>query len=96
MHMAIIAGRNQKDHLLTGLSEKGGHVINIFYGKGSIKTNVLMDTLGLVHEESKVLITCLVSETEADAIFDMLAADFHFDKPNTGIAYVIPVEELSY
>jgi hypothetical protein len=96
MHMVLIAGRKQKDKLLKALSETGGHFINIYYGRGSVKASYLMDTLGLVQEQHKVLITCLCSLKEADAIFDMLKTDFCFDKPNTGIAYAIPVEVLSY
>jgi hypothetical protein len=96
MHLVIIAGRKLKDELLTALSEHGGHFINIYYGRGAVKAGYLMDALGLTPDEGKVVITCLSSSTEADAIFDMLVSDFHFDKPNTGIAYTIPVEKLSY
>ena len=96
LHMVLIAGRNLQDKLMTVITENGGHVVNVFYGKGSVKSGFIMDMLGLVHEKNKVLITCLISDSEADTIFDILAADFHFDKPNTGIAYTIPVESLSY
>jgi len=96
MHMVLIAGRKQKDRLMTALAEHGGHFFNICYGKGSVKARHLMDAFGLVPEENKVVITCLLSDKEASAVFDMLIADFHFDKPNTGIAYTIPVEKLSY
>lgn len=95
-HMVLIAGRKQKDHLLKALAETGGHFFNIYYGKGSVKAGFLMDAFGLVPEENKVIITCLLSSKEADGIFDMLIRDFHFDKPNTGIVYTIPVSELSY
>lgn len=94
--MVVIAGRKQKDRLLAALCEKGGHIISTFYGRGSVKAGYLKDVFGLVHEEHKVLITCLVSSEEAGAIFDMLTEEFDFNKPNTGIAYVIPLEKLSY
>ena len=96
LQMVVIAGRNLQNRLLTVIAENGGHVISVFYGKGSVKSGYLMDMFGLVHEKNKVLIACLTSESEASVIFDILVADFHFDKPNTGIAYTIPVEQLSY
>ena len=95
-YLVLIAGRKQKDKLLKALSENGGHFFNIYYGKGSVKASFLMDAFGLVPEENKVLITCLLSSTEAEVIFNLLVKDFHFDKPNTGIAYTMPVEKLSY
>ena len=95
-HMVLITGRNQKDRLLTALSERGGPLFNFYYGRGSVKASFLMDTYGLVPEENKIIITCIASKSEADAIFDMLEKDFHFNKPNTGIAFTIPVKKLSF
>jgi len=92
-HMLLIAGRKQKDKLLSALSKEGGHIINTFFGRGSVKAS-LMDVLGFVHEEEKVVITCLVTHKEANDIFEMLIRDFRFDRPNTGIAYLIPVDRI--
>ena len=95
-HLVLIAGRKQKDRLLSALAENGGHLFNIHYGRSSVKTGFLKDMIGLVHEENKVVITCLMSAGNVDKIFDMLVRDFQFDKPNTGIAYTIPLERLCY
>ena len=95
-YMVLITERRQKDRLLTALSDKGCHVINIFYGKGAVKEGYLLDTFGLVSEENKVLISCLLSCREADAIMAMLETEFRFGEPNTGIAYTVPVEQLVY
>ena len=95
-HMVLIAGRNKKDRLLTALSESGCDFCNFYYGRGSVKASFLMDTYGLVPEENKIIITCLASDKVADAIFNMLEKDFHFNNPNTGIAYTIPVKKLSF
>lgn len=93
-YMVLIAGRKMKDRLLTALAECGGNLCNFYYGRGSVKASFLMDAFGLVPEENKIIITCLAPDNEIDAIFDMLVKDFHFNKPNTGIAYTIPVEKL--
>ena len=96
LHMVLIAGRKLQDKLLSMVTENGGHVINVFYGKGSVKSGFLMEMFGLIDEKNKVVITCLVSDSEAATIFETLTADFSFDKPNTGIAYTIRVDSLSY
>ncbi len=51
--------------------------------------------LGLVPEEHKVLITCLISRGKVDKVMEMLEREFHFNRPNTGIAFTIPIEKLS-
>jgi len=95
-YMVVIAGRGMKEQILSAMSEKGCHVINVFYGKGAGNADALIDAFGLSIEENKILITCLILNTKAEIIFDMLISDFNFNKPNTGIAYVIPVEKLLY
>ncbi|SHI07854.1 nitrogen regulatory protein P-II family [Sporobacter termitidis DSM 10068] len=94
--LTIIAGRKSKNALLDALTEAGGRLINLVYGKGSVKSSYLRDMFGLVPEENKVVITCLLPEEKSDAILDMLVRKFNFDKPNTGIAFTTPVERLSY
>lgn len=96
LHMVVIAGRKLQDTLMNLITENGGHVINVVYGKGSVKSGFLMDSFGLVHEKNKVIITFLISDSEAGPIFEALVSELNFDKPNTGIAYTIPVESLSY
>ncbi|NLL78033.1 MAG: hypothetical protein GX235_12460 [Clostridiales bacterium] len=87
----IIAGRKLKDSLIESLSEEGGRLITVMYGKGSVKSDYLRDMFGLVPEENKVVITCLLPLQKTDAVSDMLVKKFHFDKPNTGIAFTIPI-----
>jgi hypothetical protein len=94
MYMVIIAGRKQKDRLLTALSGKGCRIIHTFYGKGTANPDHILDSI--MHEENKVLITCLVSGEESETIFNMLLTDFNFDEKDTGIAYMIPVDKVSY
>ena len=96
LHMVIIAGRKLQDKLMTMVTENGGHIINVFYGKWYVKSGFLTDIFGLADEKPKVVITCLISDAEADAVFSALATDFRFGETHTGIAYTVPVERLSY
>ncbi len=94
--LTVIAGRKQKVTLLDKLAEMGGRLINVVYGRGTVDASYLKCILGMVPEEEKVVITCLLPEEKTDAVFNMLINKFHFDKPNTGIAFTIAVEMLSF
>lgn len=94
--LMLIAERKYKEELCTMLTRAGGRIISTIYAKGSVKANSLMEVLGFVVEEHKVLITSLISDEKADDVLKTLIKEFHFDNPNTGIAFTIPVEGLSY
>ena len=81
---------------MEALTETGGRMTNVMYGKGSVKASYVMDAFGFVPEENKVVITCLIPEKKTDCIIEMLDERFDFDKPNTGIAFTIPVDRLSF
>ncbi len=89
--LTIIAGRKLKDSLVESLSSEGGRLITVMYGKGSVRSDYLRDMFGLVPEENKVMITCLLPCKKADTVMGMLVSKFHFDKPNTGIAFTVPI-----
>lgn len=93
--ITLIAGRKQKDDLLKFLLESKCHLIDVVYAKGSVKSGYFKDMLGLVPEEKKVMITCLISGNLSSQLLDQLVTKFHFDKPNTGIAFIVPVDKLS-
>ncbi len=94
--LTLIAGRKRKDALLTALSASGLKVINTLYGKGTVEAGYLQNALGLIPEENKIIIVGLMRLENADAVFDILVKKFDFDKPNTGIAFTIPIEKLSF
>lgn len=94
--LTLIAGRKQKDALLSALSDSGAKLINTMYGKGTVNASFLESTLGLVPEENKVVITCAVAHDQSQDILNMLIEKFHFNKPNTGIAFTIPICRLSF
>ena len=96
LFLTLIAGRKQKDALLTALSQSGTRLISALYGKGSVKSSYLKNVFGLIPEENKVVITCVLTQVKADAVMKILIEKFRFDKPNTGIAFTIPIDSLSF
>ncbi len=95
-YLVLIAGRKQKDALLSKICDIDCKIINTIYGKGSVKCSYLMDMLGFVPEENKVIITCILRKDKIDAIFKMLLNEFHFGCPNTGIAFTLPILGMAF
>ena len=95
-YFTVIANRNMKDPLVKALSDNGVKLLSATFGHGAAKSNQFLIAMGFVVEHKKVVITGLVKGEHKLKIFEMLARDFGFDKPNTGIAYSIEVEKLSF
>lgn len=93
--VTLIANRNKKEEILKFLLSSGCHLIEVVYAKGSVKSGYFKDMLGLVPEEKKVMITCLIAGNRTDDFLDQLVKNFNLNKPNTGIAFVVPVDRLS-
>ena len=92
----LIAERKKREDLLKVICDLGGRVINSVYAKGSVKSSALLDAFSFVPDEHKIMICCLMPPESIDAAFKTLTEKFHFDMPNTGIAFTIPVSGLSY
>jgi hypothetical protein len=94
--LTIIAVRKKKDALLTAMVDAGIHLINTHYGKGTVNASYLMNTLGFVPEKNKAVITCVSTCAKIDAFLKILISDFDFENSNTGIAFAVPVERVSF
>lgn len=94
--LILITGRKQKDILLKRICSIDSRVVNTVYGKGTVKSNYLLDMLGLVPEENKVIMTLALPREKADAVFEMLLNEFNFGQPNTGIAFTLPISGMAF
>lgn len=95
-HLIIIAEQKKKNKFLSLLGNHGAHCIEVVYGHGSMTPNAIAAAFGFEAEQGKVVISCLVKYEDAKKLIDILYKDYKFDKPNTGIAYSIPVEGLAF
>ncbi len=96
VYLIIIVGRKNSSPLLASVYEFGGRGIHTVYGKGSVKASYLQYAFGLVPEDNKLVITCLLPKDKSDGMLKMLINKYDFNKPNTGIAFTIPIEELTH
>lgn len=94
-YLTLIVGRKYKDEILRFLLEAGCHLIDVVYAKGSVQSGYFRDMLGLVPEEKKVMITCIIAGDLSGQLLEQLVTKYNFDKPNTGIAFTVPVDKLS-
>ncbi|MDR3186269.1 MAG: hypothetical protein LBU04_05630 [Christensenellaceae bacterium] len=92
----VIGNRKQKSQFIAALSEYDAHICHVIYGKGSVRSNEILKSFGLVHEQNKVIIISIIKNSNTDALIDMFNNKFSFCQPNTGIAFTIPVEKMKY
>ena len=95
-YFVIIAEQKKKNKFLTLLNDHGAKMIETVYGRGSMSPSAIAAAFGFEAEQGKVLISCLIKTENAKELMDVLYNDYHFDKPNTGIAFGISVEGLSF
>lgn len=95
-YFVIIAEQKKKNKFLSLLGEHGARGIEIVYGHGSMSPSAIAAAFGFEAEQGKVLITCLVKSENAKELIHILYHDYNFKKPNTGIAFGIPVEGWAF
>ena len=95
-YFVIIAAQKQKKKFLSLLCDYGARGTEVVYGHGSMSPSALAAAFGLEAEQGRVLITCLLKTERARELTDVLYKEYHFDKPNTGIAFGITVEGLAF
>lgn len=91
--LVIIAERKLKDRLIASLQEADARYFNVVYAHGSAQHNSIVKALGLSVEHEKVVIYCFIKQENGKPIMNDLIGKFKFDKPNTGIAFTIPIIE---
>lgn len=95
-YFVIIAEQKRKNKFLSLLSDYGARGVSTAYGHGSMSPSAIAAAFGFESEQGKVFITCLVKTETAKELIDLLYHDFNFSRPNTGIAFTIPVEGLAF
>ena len=94
--LTVAIDRARKDELIALLLESGGQLINTIYGKGLATAGYLQEARGLVPENSRVVVVCLLPNQEAGPMLEKLKERFGLDQPKAGTAFTIPVERLSF
>ena len=95
-YFVIIVDQKHRKKITSLIMENGGHEVDIVYGKGSVNVGIIAEAFGLEVEENKVILSCLMKTENASILMKKLYDDYDFSKPNTGIAFSVPVDGLSF
>ena len=95
-YFIIIADQKKKNKFLSLLDDFGAYGIETVYGHGSMSPSAIAAAFGFEAEQGKVLISCLLRTESVKDLIDLLYTEYQFNKPNTGIAFGIPVEGLAF
>lgn len=95
-YFVIITKPKIKDKCIKTLTENGGKGVTSIYANGSVKSNILSQTFGLDSDTKRLLIYSVITTENAQRLIDVFTNEFNFNKPNTGIAFTIPIEGLMF
>ncbi len=95
-YFVLICDRKKKKRFLDLVASYGALSIKTHYGRGSAKGNVLSRAFGLEAELHKAVISCILTHEQATALTAELCNTYEFHRANTGFAFSIPIEGLSF
>ena len=95
-YFVLITEQKKKNKFVSLLSDHGAKMVQTVYGHGSMSPSAIFAAFGFEAEAGKVVITCLLKTETAKELITTLYNDYNFKKPNTGIAFGIPVEGLAF
>lgn len=92
--LVLITDLKNKNKFMNMLVDFDGHAIDTMYGHSSVSSGNLSRAFGFDVEKSKIVLSCLLTTENALSLINELKNKHNFDKPNTGIAFTIPVEGI--
>ncbi len=95
-YFVIIGSTKLREKFSSLLIENGAHSINTIYGRGSVGKSILAQAFGLDSDQKKAIISCLIPTENAKKVIDVLYDEYKFNKANTGIAFSVPIQKLSF
>lgn len=95
-YFVLICNPKHKGKFSALLSEYGVKNITTVSAHGSVPQNALAKAFGLESTDKKLMLSALIPTDVAKQLIDILYSKYEFSKPNTGIAYTIPVEGLLF
>lgn len=95
-YFVIIAEQKKKKKFLSLLDEYGARGIEVVYAHGSMNPSAIAAAFGFESVQEKVMISCLLKDEKAKELIEVLYQRYNFNKPNTGIAFSVAVEGVSF
>ena len=95
-YFVIITKPKIKEKCIKTLTENGGKGITSIYANGSVSSSILSQSFGFDSDTKRLLIYSLITTENAKNLIEIFNNEYDFNKPNTGIAFSIPVEGLMF
>lgn len=96
LYFVLICNPKHKTKMLTLLQDNGARSISTISAKGSAPQSAILQAFGLEASNKKYILTTLLPYEVATNLIEILKNEYDFNKPNTGIAFTIPVEGLLF
>ncbi|MDR0934876.1 MAG: hypothetical protein LBM03_01040 [Erysipelotrichaceae bacterium] len=90
--LIVICSRKKRQKIINSLCEYKATLFNVVYGHGSAKKENILKAFGLSFEHEKAVIFSFINKNRSKEALNMLKDVYSFGKPNTGIAFTIPVD----
>lgn len=95
VNLIIITKKSHKKDIVQMLYDQEAAMVIQAYAYGSA-TDGILRALGLTRDEKKLFLSCFIAESKVEKVFNYLNTNFKFHAANTGFAFTIPVEKISY
>ena len=96
LYFVLICNPKHKNKLYDLLIDNGAGSINTQSAKGSAPQSAILQAFGLESSNKKFILSTLLPYDVAINLINVLYNEYNFNKPNTGIAFTIPVEGLLF
>lgn len=92
--ITCIVEKGQADTIVKAAREAGAQGATVFYARGS-GVRERLGILGVAVEVEKEIINIVVSEDQADYIFEKMYLAGQLDTPGKGFIYITPLEKCA-
>ncbi|MDR1697389.1 MAG: hypothetical protein LBR37_00500 [Erysipelotrichaceae bacterium] len=92
--LVIISHNSNKKDITRLVEDHGGKLIHVVYGHGAASPSELQEFFGVSRSETKIVYFAIAATTSANEVILKLTEKIGFDKPNTGLAFSVPLENL--
>ena len=96
LYFVLICNPKHKNKLYTLLQDNGAKTINTISARGSAPQSAILQAFGLEASNKKYIFTTLLPLEVATNLIEILKNEYNFNKPNTGIAFTVPVQGLLF
>lgn len=94
--MTIITRRKRKSEIICDLIDHKAQLLSVVYSRDYVEEDGLQYVFGLVPDDDELMLNCIMPEELVDDIFDLLSKKYGCNSPDTGMAFTVSLDQLSF